>query len=73
MDDGIYARIPIAELTLAEAVDQVDDPSWWDNQMAPVLYFYKMSVGDYWSLTVKQHRLLVEFLEKSGLVKDGDS
>ena len=73
MDEGVYARIPIGELTLLEAVEQVDDSSWWDDTMAPILYFYKMSVDDYWSLTVKQHRSLVEFLEKSGVVKDGGS
>ncbi len=68
-----YAKIPLDDLTLAEASSQVDDASYWQNTMAPVVYFYKMSPSEYWELRVGDHRVLVEWLETSGMVKDGDS
>lgn len=65
-----FAKVPIDSLTLAEAADIVEDPSWWTDTMPIVLFHY--SVGDYWALTVGDHRRLIEFLQREGLVKDGD-
>jgi len=67
-----YAKIPIQELVLSEAVNVVDDASYWDTTMPALLYFYKITVADYWSLTVYQHRLLWDWLVNAGMVKDGD-
>lgn len=73
MSSAAFAKIPLGELTLSEAASVVDDPGYWDETLPPILYFYKMSVADYWQLTVKQHRLLADWLASSGLVKNGDS
>lgn len=68
-----YAKVPLEELTLAEAADKVDDASWWDRTMPPVLLHYsQITPESYWELSVKEHRLLFEWLEKMGVVKDGD-
>jgi hypothetical protein len=67
--EGIYARIPLGEVTLAEAVNVVEDPSFWYDTMPPVLFHF--SIADYWELTVGDHRRLVDFLIDRGLV-DGD-
>lgn len=68
-----YAKIPLDEITLAEAATQVDDASWWDDTMPPILLYYKqITVDGYWLLSVKEHRLLYEWLEKSGVVKNAD-
>ncbi len=67
-EEGVFARIPIQDLTLGEAVNSVDDASYWDRTMPAVLYFYKMAVADYWGLTVYQHRLLWDWLVDGGMV-----
>ena len=66
----VYAKIPIGELTLAEAADQVDDPSWWQDTMPAVLHFF--NVGDYWALTVDDHRRLVAWATAQGLITEAD-
>ena len=68
--EGVYARIPLGQLTLAEAYEQVEDPSFWDDTMAPILFHY--SVSDYWSLRVVEHRRLWEWLVTQRLA-DGDA
>lgn len=65
--EGVFVRIPLPDVVLSDAVNLVEDPSFWDETMPPVLFHYRMSVTDYWSLTVKQHRLLVDFLIARGL------
>lgn len=65
---GVYARISIDELTLADAYQAVEDPSWWDETMPPILYHYRLSIEDYGRLTVFQHRLLYDWLAKKGVV-----
>ena len=63
-----HARIPIADLTLTEARDLVDDDSFWWDTMAAVLHrFPQITVEAYWGLTVREHRLLVDYLVASGL------
>lgn len=64
--DGVYARIPISDLTIGEAYEQVEDPSFWDTTMAPILFYF--SVSDYWGLKVHEHGRLYEFLKARGLV-----
>lgn len=67
--EGIYARIPLHELSLSEAANVVDDPAFWHDTMPTILFHF--SVGDYWQLTVGEHRRLYDFLIVRGLV-DGD-
>ena len=63
-----HARIPIADLTLTEARDLVDDDSFWWDTMAAVLHRYpQIGPATYWELTVREHRLLVDYLVASGL------
>ena len=71
MEDGIYARIPIGELSIEEAYDQVEDPSFWDDTMPAIMFHF--SVGDYWKLRVVEHRRLYDFLIERGAITDGDS
>ena len=71
-EEGIYARIPIAELTLEDAYQATEDASFWDATMPPVLFHYQLSVADYYKLTVYQHRLLVDYLANQGLIS-GDT
>lgn len=66
MEDGVYARIPIGELTLRDAYNAVEDASFWDETMPPILYHYRLGVGDYYELTVLQHRLLFDYLVEKG-------
>jgi len=69
-----YAKVPLEELSLLEAADHVDDASWWDNTLPPILQNYpQITIDDYWGLSVKHHRLLCEWLVKSGVIKDGDN
>jgi hypothetical protein len=63
-----HIKIPLPEAVLSEAANLVDDPSYWEQTMPPILYFYRMSVGDYWGLTVYQHRLLWDWLVEGGMV-----
>lgn len=65
-DPGIYARIPIADLSIAEAYEQVDDPSFWDKTMPDILFHF--NVPDYWALRVHEHGRLWEWLQRKGLV-----
>jgi hypothetical protein len=66
--DGIYARIPLVELTIAEAYGQVEDPSFWVETRALILFnFPQIRVEDYWGLTVGDHRELYDFLAGQGL------
>ena len=67
-----FVKVPPDLCPLSLAYQAVDDPSYWDTTMPAILFFYKMSVADYWSLTVYQHRLLWEWLVNSGMVKDAD-
>jgi len=66
-DEGIYARIPISELTLEDAYAAVEDVSYWDETMPVVLHQFNIGVGDYYKLTVHQHRLLVDYLVEKGI------
>ena len=71
--EGVYARIPINELTLEDAYAAVEDVTFWDETMPPILYHFKgIGVADYYRLTVAQHRLLYDFLVGKGIV-DGDA
>ncbi len=72
-EEGVYARIPIGDLSLEDAYAAVDDVTFWDETMPPILYHFKMGVADYYQLTVGQHRLLYDFLIRQGVIDDGDS
>jgi hypothetical protein len=68
MDQGIFARIPLNDVTLAEAADLVDDKgAWFRETRIPVLFHFSQ-VTDYWSLTVGDHREMVDFLSARGLI-----
>lgn len=67
MAEGVFVRVSLPDVVLSDAVNLVDDPSYWDETMPPVLFHYRMSVADYWNLTVHQHRLLVDYLTARGL------
>lgn len=65
--NGIYVRTPLPDVTVEEAYGHVEDPSYWDDTMAPILHHFNLSLGDYGKLTVYQHRLLFEYLVGRGL------
>jgi hypothetical protein len=68
-----YARVALDDLKLTDAEGEVDDASWWDETMPPILLYYQqITVDGYWQLTVKEHRLMFEWLVKSGVVANGD-
>lgn len=62
----MYARIPISDLTIGEAYEQVEDPTFWDKTMPAILFHY--SIADYWSLRVHEHGRLWGWLVEQGLV-----
>jgi hypothetical protein len=64
--EGIYIRTLITDVSLAEAYEQVEDPSFWDETMPPILFHYSLG-KDYWSLTVLEHRRLWDWLVEVGL------
>jgi hypothetical protein len=68
MEDGIYLRINIGDASLREAYDQTDDPSFWDEAMPPILYHYRLTVAEYWELTVAEHRRLFDWLIQIGAI-----
>lgn len=71
-DQGIFGRIPLAELTLDEARSIVEDASWFDRMRMPILFhFPQVGVDDYWSLRVGDHRNMVDYLVSLGLT-DGN-
>ena len=71
--DGLYARIPIADITISEAAGLVDDPSFWSDTRPLILFhFPQITLSSYWELSVGDHRDLYEFLLSRGLV-DGVS
>lgn len=70
VEEGVYARIPIHDLTVGEAYEQVEDPSFWDDTMPAILYHY--SVVDYWALRVIEHRRLYDWLVEQELIS-GDA
>ena len=63
--EGIWIRIPLDECTLLDAYNLVEDPSFWDETMPAILHFFNLTLDGYYDLTVKQHRLLYEFLNAS--------
>jgi hypothetical protein len=67
MSEGVYVRIHLPDVVLSDAVNLVEDPVFWDETMPPVLHHFHMNLNDYWSLTVRQHRLLVDYLIARGL------
>lgn len=69
LPDGIYARIPLNDLTLAEAVGQVEDPSFWhDTRIAILAHFSQIRIDEYWDLTVGDHRALCDWLIDRGVL-----
>lgn len=71
--EGIYARIPLVDVTLDEARHLVEDASWFDRTRIPILFhFSQVGVDDYWSLRVGDHRDMVDFLVAKGLIDDGE-
>lgn len=72
-DDGIYAKIPLVDLTLAEACDQVEDDSFWHRTRVAILaHFPQVGLNDYWDMTVGDHRDLYDWLVAKGEI-DGES
>ena len=72
-EEGIFARIPLNDVTLAEARDLTeDDGVFFEASMPAILFHYsQIALEDYWSLTVGDHRRLFDWLVLKGLVADG--
>jgi hypothetical protein len=64
----IMARIPLDQVTLGEAADIVEDASWFHETRIPLLFHFNVRIGEYWELTVGDHREMVEYLIKRGLI-----
>jgi hypothetical protein len=71
--DGIYARIPLGEVTLTEACDLVEDKGEWfhTTRIAVLFYFSQVTVDGYWNLSVGTHGQMVDFLIGRGFYEDG--
>jgi hypothetical protein len=71
--DGIYARIPLADVTLAEACDLVEDKGAWFHATRIVVLFHfpQVTVDGYWDLSVGIHRQMMDFLIGRGFYQDG--
>lgn len=68
-EEGIYARIQLADVTLAEARDLVDDPTFFDTTRMAVLHpFPQVSLDGYEGLSVGDHRQMVDYLTAKGLI-----
>jgi hypothetical protein len=64
-----FVRIPVADATLNEARQVVDDVSLFEKTRLPILHaFPQLSFDDYWELTVREHAELMVFLQKRGLL-----
>lgn len=64
-----YARIPLADVTLAEAKDLVEDATFFENtRLAVLFHFPQISFDDYWSLPVGEHAMICVFLNERGLL-----
>jgi len=73
MDEGIFARIPLTEVTLTEAAGLVEDPSYFESTRIAVLFhFPQVSLDGYWSLTVGDHRDMVDYLVVRGFYVEAD-
>lgn len=69
LPDGVYVRIPLADATLAEAKELVDDPAFFEKTRLPVLFhFPQINFDDYWSLPVGEHAMICVFLNERGLL-----
>lgn len=67
--DGLYARIPLVDMTLAEAADMVEDPSFWYRTRLPILdRFPQIRLDEYWSLSVGDHRDIYDWLVEQGVL-----
>ena len=67
-DEGIFAKIPLQDVTLLEAADLVNDPSFFEDTRIPILFhFPQVGLADYWDLKVGDHRLMVDYLIGRGL------
>lgn len=63
-----FARIPVLDLSLAEAREVIEDSSWFDKTRMPVLFhFPQVTVDGYWDLKVKDHTEMVAYLVDRGL------
>lgn len=68
-ENGVYARIPLADVTLAEAADIVEDPSFFvTTRVAILFHFPQVDVEGYWGLSVGDHREFYDYLVGKGLV-----
>jgi hypothetical protein len=66
--EGIYARIRLVDLTIAEASEQVEDASFWTDTRPLILYHYpQVTLDGYWDLKVGDHQELYDFLKARGL------
>lgn len=69
MSDGIYARIPLQDVTLDEARSLVEDATFFTRTRIPILFhFPQVRLEDYWGLSVGDHREMVDYLIGLGLV-----
>lgn len=66
--EGIFARIPLIDMTLAEACDKVADKGAWfyETRILVLYHFSQVTVNDYWDLSVGDHRSMVDFLVDMG-------
>lgn len=68
MDQPIFAKIPLDDVTLDEARALVDDPSFFEKTRIPILANFTITPADYWSLDVGTHREMWEYLTGKKLV-----
>jgi hypothetical protein len=67
--EPVFARVPLSELTLAEARSVVDDASYFDDTRIPILFWFHVPVNEYEDLTVGTHAEMVQFLTLEGKIR----
>jgi hypothetical protein len=66
-----YVKIPVEDVEIREHTEL---DAWYLATLPVCLQHYPgLTVGDFWSLTVAEHGVLVEWLKAQGLWKEPDS
>lgn len=68
VEQGLFARIPLDDVTLEEARALVDDPSFFESTRISILANFTVRVDEYWNLRVGDHREMVDYLTARGLI-----
>ena len=66
--EPIFARVHLADLTLAEARSTVDNDDYFDETRMPILFWFHVPVNEYEDLTVGMHQEMVTYLKLRGLL-----